>query len=198
MKKAKGSVGISGADRRLQVSAAMDAYANARLQQSLLNARNLRDFVDLINLDMSELITDEIEDSKEDVAESKWQDCVSVKWNGKGVIREFNGHVTNAELEQSAIFVQQHPKFSSSCYVIHDFRKCTSLQVSDTDAFIMASRAAYALKTKPSFRSAFVGNLPALKQLVDTFKKVTNYKMPFERFTDMQSARLFSVSLKES
>ena len=187
-------VDISSAERRFQRSVGTHANANARLQQTLKNARNLSDFIDLINHEMSEVLANEIDGPIENVADTRWQDKITVKWNGKGVIREFHGDVTTEDLEQSAIHIQQHPKFSSSRYVIHDFRKCTSLQVSDADAFIMATRAANAIKTKPSFRSAFVGHLPELKHLVDTFKKVTNYKMPFAHFVDIKSARLFAIS----
>jgi hypothetical protein len=192
--KVKKIIDISSAERRFQRSVATYANADARIEQTLQNARNLSDFVNLINLEMSEVLANEIDGPIEDVADIRWQDKVTLKWNGKGVIREFHGDVTTENLEQSAIYIQQHPKFSSSCYVIHDFRKCTSLQVSDADAFIMATRAANAIKTKPSFRSAFVGHLPELEHLVDTFKKVTNYKMPFASFEDIKSARLFAVS----
>jgi len=194
MNNVKKAFGISSPKRPLQNSSAIQEAPTARLQKSLLKACNLSDLIDLINLDMANVLAEEIEYSIEDFSETRWQDCVSVKWNGKGAIREFHGHVSTAEMEQSAIFVQQHPKFSSSCYVIHDFRKCTSLQVSDTDAFIMAVQAANVIKTKPTFRSAFVGNLPELKRMVDIFKTVTNCKMPFAQFRYMSSARLFALS----
>ena len=194
MKISEKLVEVSSAEPKLQLSAGLYEDANARLQQSLLNSCSLRELICLINLDMANVLAEEIEYSIEDFSETRWQDCVSVKWNGKGAIREFHGHVSTAEMEQSAIFVQQHPKFSSSCYVIHDFRKCTSLQVSDTDAFIMAVQAANVIKTKPTFLSAFVGNLPELKRMVDIFKTVTNCKMPFAQFRYMSSARLFALS----
>ncbi len=125
MKISEKLVEVSSAEPKLQLSAGLYEDANARLQQSLLNSCSLRELICLINLDMANVLAKEIEDSKEDVSETRRQDCVSVKWNVKAVIREFHGHVSTAEME-SAIFVQQHPKFSLSCYVIHDCRKCTS------------------------------------------------------------------------
>ncbi len=154
MKICKKLVDISSAGRKLRLSAEIYEDANARLQKSLLSACNLRELIGLINLDMANVLAEEIEDSIEDVSETKSQDYVSVKWNGKGAIREFHGYVSNVEMEQSAISVQQHPKFSSSCYFIHDSRKCRSFQVSDPDAFIMAVGSAKVIKTKPTFRSA--------------------------------------------
>jgi hypothetical protein len=58
MEKAKKSVGIVCAERPLQESAAIVADAKARIQQSLVHARNLGEFIVLINLEMSEVLAD--------------------------------------------------------------------------------------------------------------------------------------------
>jgi len=54
----KNLVDIASAERLLKVSAAIFADANARVQRSLLHARNLSEFIDLINLEMSEVLDD--------------------------------------------------------------------------------------------------------------------------------------------
>ena len=194
MKKNKIFADVLSAKRRLQNAAAIEVGSNSRLQHSLLNARNLGELINLLNRDVAECLVDEIQGSIEQVTETRWQDCCEVKWTGKGAVREFHGHVSRIEMEESAIFMQQHPNFSSSSYAIHDFRKCTSLRVSDTDAFIMATRDAYVIKNKPNFRSAFVGNMLELKHIFNILKTVTNYTMPLALFENMENAKLFASS----
>ena len=59
MKIMKKLVDITSAGRLLKVSAGIFADANARSQRSLLHARNLSEFIDMINLEMSQVLADE-------------------------------------------------------------------------------------------------------------------------------------------
>jgi len=59
MKILKKLVDITSAEQLLKVSVAIFADANARNQRSLLHARNLSEFIDMINLEMSGVFADE-------------------------------------------------------------------------------------------------------------------------------------------
>ena len=75
MRVSEKSVDISSAGRKRQPSAEIFDDANAMLQKSLLNACNLRELIDLINLDMANVLADEIEDSIEDISGSCQSSC---------------------------------------------------------------------------------------------------------------------------
>ena len=75
MRVSEKSVDISSAGRKRQPSAEIFDDANAMLQKSLLNACNLRELIDLINLDMANVLAGEIEDSIEDVFGSCQSSC---------------------------------------------------------------------------------------------------------------------------
>jgi len=116
---------------------------------------------------------------------------VEVIWEGEGAIRLFSGDVTAADLDLSAKLIQDDSRFPALKYVIHDFKRCHSIDVDSSTRDKIVARAAVATMSMKRFASAFVGTLPELQELVRYFKVVQVYDGEFDLFASVPEARAF-------
>ena len=116
---------------------------------------------------------------------------VKLIWEPSGVVRKFSGRVIDVDLERSAIAIQADPGFDRLRYVIHDFLDCTELAVSPNTIEEVLARASVATSRHPEFRSAFVGNLPELRNMVGDFERMAMFPHPFRLFGTLEEARAF-------
>ena len=60
-----------------------------------------------------------------------------------GLLTEWRGHATNAEMVQMQEQVHRHPKFDVVRYSIHDFSKCDSFAPDNDDVEFLSFRLSF-------------------------------------------------------
>lgn len=118
---------------------------------------------------------------------------VEISWGKYGVTRRFSGHVTADEMAGSAIAVQADERFDLLRWVINDFTACLSTDVSKEDLRIMLAKAGASIENLRGreFRAAFVGNIPHLREVIETPMNARLFGQPLRWFETLDEALAF-------
>lgn len=115
-------------------------------------------------------------------------------WEQHGLLREFAGHVTSAEIARAVIESHEASAFDEYRYVINDFRAACSIKL---DAEVMdevaaMDRAAYL--TNPRVRVAVVQGPQTVMDTVAAYSASHLSPYPLQVFQDMESARRWACA----
>ena len=116
---------------------------------------------------------------------------IDLLWEDSGVLRKMAGHVSMADLDSSAVRLQNDARVDDLRYIIHDFTAVSDVDVSQDDIDFMAVRASVALAKNPRVKIAFVGNHPVVHALVDAFLGLGGSNHRCDRFDSLEAARRF-------
>lgn len=118
---------------------------------------------------------------------------VELSWEESGVIRTLSGPVTAAELDASAIAIQESEYLDEMRYNIHDFSAVSEVFMSDSDVEYMAARAAVSIQRNQRLRIAFVGNHNIVGRLMNAFNNNGYSHHRVHRFDTLEAARDFAA-----
>ncbi len=110
-------------------------------------------------------------------------------WEQHGLLREFSGHVTSAEIARAVLESHAAPTFDDYRYVINDFRAVVAIEL---DAEVMEEVAAMdraAYLSNPRVRIAVVEGPPSVVDTVAAYSASHMSPYPLRVFRDIASAR---------
>jgi len=110
-------------------------------------------------------------------------------WEQHGLLREFSGHVTSAEIAQAVLESHAAQVFDEYRYVINDFRAALSI---DLDKEVMDEVAAMdgaAYLSNPHVRVAVVEGPQAVMKVIAAYSASQLSPYPLQVFQDIEAAR---------
>ena len=110
-------------------------------------------------------------------------------WEKLGVVRVFNGPLTEALLEEATLTLQAHPRFDQLRYLIMDCRQCTTVDLSPTVLLELAARTSAANNRKRQYRIAIVSSSPQSYALVELVERYAFARLKYQCFPTMEGAR---------
>ena len=109
-----------------------------------------------------------------------------------GLLTEWSGHSTNAEMVQMQEQVHRRADFDSVRYSIHDFSKCESFVPSDYDVEFSAAIDAAASKTSKFLKIAIVAANSGVTEMVSRYVDLDISPYPVKFFATLQEARAWA------
>ncbi len=110
-----------------------------------------------------------------------------------GLLTEWWGHSTNAEMVQMQEQVHSHPDFNSVCYSIHDFSNCESFAPDDNDVEFSAAIDKAASITSKRLKIAIVAPNAGVSEMVNQYINVGFSPYPVRMFSTLKEAREWSL-----
>lgn len=111
------------------------------------------------------------------------------QWEQMGVVRVFNGPLTDSLLEEATLALQAHPSFDQLRYLIMDCRDCSTVQLSPTTLVELAARTSAANNRKRQYRIAIVSSSPQSYAMVELIERYAFNRLKYQCFPTMESAR---------
>jgi hypothetical protein len=113
-------------------------------------------------------------------------------WEPHGLLTEWQGHSTNAEMVQMQEQVHCHPDFDSVRYSIHDFSNCESFAPSDPDVEFSAAIDGAASRTSKLLRIAIVAANAGVTEMVGRYIETGLSPYAVKFFDSLQEARTWA------
>lgn len=110
-------------------------------------------------------------------------------WESHGLLTEWRGHSTNAEMVQMQEQVHCHPNFDTVRYSIHDFSKCESFAPSSYDVEFSAAIDGAASRTSKLLKIAIVAPNAGVSDMVSQYIDLGLSPYPVKFFATLQEAR---------
>lgn len=110
-------------------------------------------------------------------------------WESHGLLTEWEGHSTNAEMVQMQEQVHCHPSFDTVRYSIHDFSKCESFAPSRGDVEFSAAIDGAASRTSKLLKIAIVAANSGVLDMVSRYIDTGLSPYPVKFFATLQDAR---------
>lgn len=110
-------------------------------------------------------------------------------WESHGLLTEWQGHATNAEMVLMQEQVHCHPNFDAVRYSIHDFSKCESFAPSVYDVEFSAAIDGAASRTNKLLRIAIVAANAGVLEMVSRYIDTGLSPYPVKFFATLQYAR---------
>lgn len=106
-----------------------------------------------------------------------------------GLLTEWRGHATNAEMVQMQEQVHRHPKFDVVRYSIHDFSKCDSFAPDNDDVEFSAAIDGAASTTSRLIKIAIVAANSGVLEMVSRYLESGHSPYPVQFFASLKEAR---------
>lgn len=111
-------------------------------------------------------------------------------WEKDGLLTEWSGHATNAEMLQMQERVHCDPRFDVSVrYSIHDFSKCESFTPNRSDVEFSAAIDGAAGVTSKVLKIAIVAANAGVTDMVSQYLDIGLSPYPVKFFATLQEAR---------
>lgn len=110
-------------------------------------------------------------------------------WESHGLLTEWHGHSTNAEMVQMQEQVHCHPNFDNVRYSIHDFSKCESFAPCNFDIEFSAAIDGAASRTSKLLKIAIVAANAEVSDMVRRYMDTGLSPYPVKFFASLQEAR---------
>lgn len=110
-------------------------------------------------------------------------------WESHGMLTEWHGHSSNAEMVQMQEQVHCHPNFDTARYSIHDFSKCESFAPCNSDIEFSAAIDLAASKTSKLIKIAIVAANAEVSDMVSKYMDTGLSPYPVQFFSSLQEAR---------
>lgn len=110
-------------------------------------------------------------------------------WEDMGVVRVFEGPLTEQILEEATLALQAHPRFDYLRYLIMDCRHCSIVELSHTVLVELAARTSAANHRKRLYRVAIVSSSPKSHELVEMVERYAFDRLQYQCFPTMEAAR---------
>lgn len=107
----------------------------------------------------------------------------------RGLLTEWSGHSTNAEMVQMQEQVHRQADFDSVRYSIHDFSKCESFAPNDNDVEFSAAIDGAASKMSKLLKIAIVAANSGVTEMVNRYINLDLSPYPVKFFATLQDAR---------
>lgn len=114
------------------------------------------------------------------------------KWEERGIVWEFFGEVTGAEIDRANNEFFSNPRSERALYQIVDATGVTGTDWNARDAHVIAAKDFGANRMIKDLKLAFIVSDPDFSALVDEYVEISRNLATtwvFERFDDMEGAR---------
>lgn len=113
-------------------------------------------------------------------------------WESHGLLTEWRGHSTNAEMVEMQEKVHCHPNFDAVRYSIHDFSECESFAPNNCDTEFSAAIDGAASRTSKTLRIAIVAANAEVSEMVNRYVDSGLSPYPVKFFASLQEARAWA------
>lgn len=110
-------------------------------------------------------------------------------WEANGLLTEWWGHSTNAEMVHMQEQAHCHPDFDTVRYSIHDFSRCESFAPSNVDIEFSAAIDGAASRKSKLINIAIVGANTGVSDMVSRYIDIGLSPYPVKFFDSLQEAR---------